>query len=165
MKNKIMQRMKSILIIFSLLVFVGCKEPVLKEPKNLIPQDQMVDILYDLALLNVVKYQNAAKMQEYKGTELEYVYKKYHIDSTRFVQSNSYYAADYKNYKDLFDQVKRRAESQKALLDTLVVRTERKALSSNKNKTIGSGKDSIAKTKAFKERMKAIGVENEGVVK
>ncbi|AWG21134.1 hypothetical protein FFWV33_06080 [Flavobacterium faecale] len=162
-KNKVMQRMRSIAIIFLLFLCVGCKEEVLKEPKNLIPKDKMVDILYDLALLNVVKYQNAAKMLEYKGNELEYVYKKYNIDSTRFVQSNSYYASDYKNYKEIFDQVKVRAESKKILLDTLLNRAERKTRSSNKN-GIPADKDSVAKTKRFKERMEAVEVGSEGVV-
>ncbi|MCG9792166.1 DUF4296 domain-containing protein [Flavobacterium algicola] len=155
--------MKKIGILLFLFFWVGCKDQVMEKPDNLIDKKEMVDILYDLSLLNVIRYQNAATLQKYKGTELEYIFKKYNIDSVQFSKSNSYYAADYKNYKDIFDQVKVRIESDLKKVDTLIRIKERAdSLKTKKSKTIKN--DSVAKKTNIKEKLEQAPVETEGVL-
>ena len=134
----------------------------MEQPENLIAKNEMMDILYDLSLLNVIKYQNTATLQQYKGTELEYIFKKYKIDSTQFVQSNSYYASDYKNYKEMFDQVKARVETKKTLLDSLIKKEERAKVLTKKRSAVGT--DTVAKKKSIKERLEQGTKETQGVL-
>ncbi|MCW2119184.1 DUF4296 domain-containing protein [Flavobacterium sp. 7A] len=154
--------MKKIGIIIFLFFWVGCKEEIVKKPDNLIDKNKMVDILYDLTLLNVVKYQYADTLKKYKGTELEYIFKKYQVDSLQFAKSNSYYAADYKHYKDMFDQIKDRIQSKKTVLDTLLNRKERADLLLNKKST--TAKDTAVKKKSIKERLEHAKKDTKGVL-
>jgi hypothetical protein len=41
-----------------LLLFASCKEDLVAKPDQLIAKDQMIDIMYDLAVLEGIKYQN-----------------------------------------------------------------------------------------------------------
>jgi hypothetical protein len=59
----------------------------------------MIDVMYDLSILDAIKYQNPASLETYKINPSQYIYKKYKIDSAQFAQSNIYYASNYKDYK------------------------------------------------------------------
>jgi hypothetical protein len=58
----------------------------------------MIDVMYDLSILDAIKYQNPASLETYKINPSQYIYKKYKID-TQFAQSNIYYASNYTDYK------------------------------------------------------------------
>jgi hypothetical protein len=99
---------KIIFFCFAILVF-GCKESAIEKPSNLIEKNKMVDILYDISLLEAVRSQNI------KGgistSEInQFIFKKYKIDSTQFVSSNKYYASDVEDYKKMFEKVKTKLE-------------------------------------------------------
>lgn len=95
------------LLLFSLM---GCNDTV-EKPKNLIAKDKMIDILYDISLLEAIKTQNINGGIRNK-TANEYLYKKYQVDSIQLAQSNKYYAADVEEYKKMFEEVKKRLETQ-----------------------------------------------------
>lgn len=97
---------KSVLIglLFSI---VGCNTA--EKPKNLIERDKMIDVLYDMSLLEAIKTQNINGGISNKDAN-EYVYKKYKIDSLQFAESNKYYAFDLDEYKKMFDEVKTRLQ-------------------------------------------------------
>ena len=59
----------------------------------------MVNIMYDLALLEAIKYQNPAVLDSNQIHPKQFIYKKYGVDSLQLAQNNVYYASDYKNYK------------------------------------------------------------------
>ena len=62
--------MRSFLLIF-ILILASCGEKVIEEPNDLIAKEKMVDILYDLALINAAKSTNP-KILEEKGEDVFY---------------------------------------------------------------------------------------------
>jgi Domain of unknown function (DUF4296) len=99
--------------IFALVFLIGCKKELVKEPKRLIDKEKMVDIIYDLSLIDGMKVQDPSLIDSLKMSTNQYIYKKYKIDSTQFAQSNSYYAADSKEYEKMYNKVKARIEKNK----------------------------------------------------
>jgi len=57
----------------------------------------MIDIIYDLAILEAAKSQTSGAYQYPKTTQ--FLKEKYKIDSLTFAQSTQYYASDMKEYK------------------------------------------------------------------
>ena len=109
-------------ILFLLLVsvaFASCKKNTVAKPAQLIEEGVMVNIIYDLTILEAVKYENAASLEANNIIPKEYIYKKYSIDSLQFAQNNQYYASDIDNYKKIYDQVKQKMEKKKASLDPI----------------------------------------------
>lgn len=111
---------KALSFLLIVIVFLSCKEEVITKPESLIEKGKMVNIMYDLALLEAIKYQNPTSLTSNKINTSEYIYKKYKIDSLQFAQSNVYYASNYTEYKGMFDQVIKRIDSRKVIVDSLV---------------------------------------------
>jgi CTP:phosphocholine cytidylyltransferase-like protein len=109
---------KSLPFFIVLMLLFGCKRQIVNEPKNLIDRETMVNILYDLSLLEAMQIENPSLMDSFKNNSNEYILKKYKIDSLQFIQSNSYYASDYKEYEKIYSQVKARIDLNKAELET-----------------------------------------------
>ncbi len=113
--------MKKILPFFMVLILlVGCKKELVKEPKRLIEREKMVNIIYDLSLLEAMKVENPGFMDSIKYTSNQYVFKKYKIDSVQFAQSNIYYAADYMEYEKIYTQIKARLDKEKTQVNSLI---------------------------------------------
>jgi len=100
---------KTLLLAF-LLVFISCANTV-EKPKKLIDKDKMVDILFDIALLEAVKSQNINGGISSKKAN-EFLFKKYQIDSLQWEENNKYYASDIEEYKKMYQEVKRRLEEE-----------------------------------------------------
>lgn len=81
---------------------VSCKQ-VIDKPEQLIERDVMVDIMYDLSILEAMKYPNPTTLDTFKINPREYILKSI-IDSLQFTKNNVYYAADYKGYKLMFEK-------------------------------------------------------------
>jgi len=119
--------MKKLLLLLTVLVgFMSCKEEVVHKPDNLIERDMMIDVMYDLSILDAIKYQNPASIDTFKINPSQYIFKKYKIDSLQFAQSNTYYASNYIDYKEMYDELIQRIEAKKTVLDSLVKREEKK---------------------------------------
>lgn len=109
--------MKKLLLFFILfLVIISCNNAIVTEPDNLIDDDVMVDIFYDLSILD------AARNSSYSnGTNSfianDYILKKYKIDSLQFAQSNKYYATDVAKYKRMFKKVRDRLTDKKTEIE------------------------------------------------
>lgn len=79
----------------------------MKKPKDLIPKDQMVDLLTDLMLANGgdnVKNLNLKRNTNY----FPFVFDKYQIDTVRFKESNYYYTSRIDDYDYILGEVKER---------------------------------------------------------
>ena len=126
---------KGVLFFILISLIFSCKEEVVKKPENLIEKDIMVDVMYDLALLEAIKYQSSNALQAHKINPDEYIYKKYKIDNTQFVRSNMYYASDYKEYKKMYDQINSRLKKNKSLLEEAIKNEKDKALLLKKKST------------------------------
>ena len=93
------------IIFFCVAIFaIGCNNSVIEKPSNLIEKDKMVDILYDISLLETIKNQGIKR--GFTQEEInQYILKKYKIDSLQLVSSNKYYASDAEEYKKMFEKV------------------------------------------------------------
>jgi hypothetical protein len=120
--------MKKGILFFALLVsFVGCrKEETVKAPKKLIDKAVMVNVFYDLALLEASKYQMMSKTEYQKISPKEFIFKKYKIDSAQFSQSNIYYASSIEEYKAMFEQVQKRLQTNSDKMDTIIKQKQKK---------------------------------------
>lgn len=101
-------------------LFVGCKEEVVNKPERLIEKDVMVNIMYDLSILEAIRNQNPASLDTFKINSRDYIFKKYKIDSAQFAKSNVYYASDYNEYKSMFEQISKRLEANTKSVDSLM---------------------------------------------
>lgn len=110
---------KNLFLLLVSVAFASCQKNTVAKPTKLIEQGVMVDIIYDLAILEAVKYENAASLEANHIVPKEYIYNKYRIDSLQFAQNNQYYASDIENYKKIYDQVKQKIERNKASLDPI----------------------------------------------
>ncbi|AYN06159.1 DUF4296 domain-containing protein [Flavobacterium sp. 140616W15] len=147
--------MKKIIIIISVLFFaVGCKKELVKKPERLVERDKMIDIMYDLSLLEAIKYQNPMSLDSCDTNPTRFILKKYKVDSLQFVKSNMYYAADYNGYKDMFDEVGSRLEKNEKKMDSLIkLENKKKQLLKKKSKIIK--KDSIKAKEGLVKAVKA----------
>ncbi len=113
--------MKHFFCIIVLIALFGCSgmdKP--KKPTNLIGKDKMTEIMYDVYILNAAKGVNR-KILELNGVmPLDYVYKKYNIDSLQFAESNTYYAYDTEGYSAMIENVRVTLQKNKDLYEQLV---------------------------------------------
>ncbi len=111
------------LIILAVLVLAACSGSV-KKPDNLVSEQTMVDVFYDLAVIDAMRSQQPARVNFAPNLQ-QYVYEKYDIDSLQFAESNRYYAADVERYRNMVQQVaKKLRDEQKALEDKTGVAPE-----------------------------------------
>lgn len=151
---------KVILFLAILTLFFSCKEDVVKKPKRLIEKDVMVDIMYDISILDAIRYQNPSSIDSFKINAKDFIFKKYKVDSLQFVNSNIYYSSDYEGYKIMFDQVVKRIDNQKTVADSLIKLEEKKLKKVKKIKrikkplaadTLSKGRKQFVKKNLIKE--------------
>jgi Domain of unknown function (DUF4296) len=102
--------MKKFTLIIALVFIISCNS-VVEKPDNLIDEDQMVDMIYDISLLDAMKSQGVVTQVTYPTTT-QFIKSKYKVDSLTFAKSSQYYAADYKKYKKMYEEVKQRLEEE-----------------------------------------------------
>lgn len=110
--------MKKHLILFTLLLLaISCQKALIEKPIKFIDEDKMVNILFDISILESIKQVNPTVLTERKITTGDYIYKKYQIDSLQFAQNDKYYASNVKNYAKMYDEVAKRIDNYKQQLD------------------------------------------------
>ena len=103
-----MKKLATLFLLFAILI--SCQKPAVPKPDNLIDEDAMVDIMYDISILEAIKSQKSAVLEANEINANTYIYKKYKIDSLQFANSDKFYASDIKKYKEIFDKVNKRME-------------------------------------------------------
>ena len=107
---------KGMLLLMLMITFVSCKKSVLEKPDNLIEEEMMINILYDLSIIEAIKATNPIALDKYGINPSTFVYQKYKIDSLQLAKSDRYYAVDVDRYSKMFDEVNKRLEEQKKAL-------------------------------------------------
>ena len=87
-----------------------------KPPENLISKEKMVDIIYDMTLINVAKGVNKTILENNGIIPEQYLFNKHSIDSMLFAKSNEYYSYDLKTYQTIYDNVKIKLEKNKKII-------------------------------------------------
>ncbi len=102
---------KTVLLLITLFFFVAsCKDSIVAKPNNLLDEDQMVSIIYDLSLLDALRNQNSTGTTKYP-TPTKFLEEKYKIDSSTFAKNTQYYAADIVKYKKIYQKVKSKLDA------------------------------------------------------
>ena len=141
-----------VFIILVLFLSVSCKKELVKEPAKLIEKEKMIDIIYDLSLLDAIKYQQPLSLDSVESNPTKFIFRKYKVDSLQFAKSNMYYAADYDSYKEMFDEINARLDKEKKSTEIKLKAEEKKAA---KAKKIADAKKAAeAKKKKLKETPK-----------
>ena len=104
----------AIILVFFL---TACAEEVIKKPENLIPSREMAQILYDIAIINAAKNTNPWILKENNVETMEYIYRKYGVDSSQFVLSDTYYASRPLEYEAIYKKVETRLAKEKDSLE------------------------------------------------
>lgn len=132
---------KIIALLTIVTLFVSCKDEVVNKPERLIEKDVMVDIMYDLSILEAIRNQNPASLDTFKINSRDYIFKKYKIDSVQFAKSNVYYASDYNEYKSMFEKISKRLEVNKNSIDSLVKLKKKNPIIKKRAKQAKIGRD------------------------
>lgn len=142
--------MKKIVSLFALVaLLVSCNKDLVEKPDNLIDKKVMGDILYDMSILDALKYQDPNSLYSNGINPKTYIFQKYKIDSLQFAKSNAYYAADYREYKKMYDVLNDRLKKEKTAVDLAIKKEEKKAAALKKAKA-KKVQDSIKKVKELK---------------
>lgn len=119
--------MKPLYAILIVALLAGCQDiQKTAKPDDLISKDKMVDVLTEISLLHGARSYNMNLLEEKGIDPNKYIYEKYDIDSLQLVRSNDYYAENYGDYEDIYNDVKARLEALKVEYDTLREREERR---------------------------------------
>ncbi len=109
--------MKRVVIFFILIVLYSCVEKVIEKPENLISEEKMTAILFDIALMQAAKSTNSSVLENNGIEIMPMIYDKYEIDSVQFVQSDLYYASVPLVYQSIYESVESRIEERRAKLE------------------------------------------------
>ncbi|MFT5242142.1 MAG: ABC-type Na+ efflux pump permease subunit [Glaciecola sp.] len=101
--------MKRILIFLIAISIIGCNyvdKPI--KPENLISEDKMVDVLYDVFILTSAKGTSKGILEANGIYPENYVFEKHKIDSLQFALSNEYYGFRVEEYESIIARVEER---------------------------------------------------------
>ena len=126
--------MKKIAVLWSAILVISCGNIKAKKPANLISEDRMVEVLYDVIIINTAKGVNKKLLQNNINNPINYIYRSHGIDSLQFAESNAYYTINTDKYKSIYDKVEMKLKAEKSQYEAIV--GERKRV-----------KDSIKKSK------------------
>ena len=99
---------------------------------EIISEKKMIDIIYDMALINVSKGINKRILENNGMKPQSYILKKYKIDSMLFVRSNNFYAKDLDKYLYIYDQVLKKLEKNRQLINDSIEKINLEVQQKNK---------------------------------
>lgn len=105
--------MKQLLFLFVTFFIVSCSKNPVPKPDNLLDEKTMVDILYDVSLLQAIEGSMPNKLMEHNIEMDQYIFKKYKIDSVTYRQNQMYYAGDARKFKKIYKKVLERLDKEK----------------------------------------------------
>lgn len=109
--------MKNIVFLFISLLVLSCSKNPVPKPDNLLDEEVMVDIIFDISVLQATDGSMPNKLFENNIKMDQYIFEKYKIDSLTYRQNQNYYAADARKYKKIYKKVIERLEEEKIKLD------------------------------------------------
>ncbi len=98
----------SILCFFILTSLFSCKEERYEKPDDLIGEEKMSDIVYDLSIFYAARGINFDKIKEQGLAPESFIYEKFEIDSAQFANSSVYYASKPNVYIKIYEKAQDR---------------------------------------------------------
>ena len=103
-----------------------------KKPKKLLSEEKMIEVLYDMSVLNSAKNINKMVLEKKGIAPVDFVYHKYGIDSAQFAESSAYYTYKSEVIQRIYDSVLGRLEKDKAFFEAIYAKEQAKEDSLNK---------------------------------
>ncbi len=112
--------MKPFIILFFIISFVSCDTNFsAPKPDNLLENQQMEDILYDIKFLAAAKSKKYKILKDNNVKVDSLIYQKYKIDSTTLHQNIAYYSThSLKTYKEMEHNIQLRFEAERKKIGT-----------------------------------------------
>ena len=108
--------MKKIIFFLIFLISFSCKYNEVPKPEKMLSEQQMEDIMYDLAILNAAKSSDIRVLEENNIIPTQFLYKRHKIDSLQLAQNSIYYAAQPEKYKRIIDRVGTRLKEEREII-------------------------------------------------
>ena len=97
-------------ILLALLMLSSCAQVEEAPPENLIGEEKMADLIFELAVLDAAKGFVSKDQKERIDLDADSFYQFHDIDSTQFTSSNAYYAKQPKAYLRIVSMAKTKLE-------------------------------------------------------
>ncbi len=110
--------MKKFLGIFVVVFIISCSKNPVPKPDNLLDDEVMTNILFDIAILQAADGTMTYRLAENNIKVNSFIYEKYKIDSATYYQNQKYYAADTRKYKKMYQEVLARLDEIKSSSET-----------------------------------------------
>ncbi|HEA29081.1 MAG TPA: DUF4296 domain-containing protein [Leeuwenhoekiella sp.] len=121
-------------ILLFVLLFAACQNVDRPEkPDNLIGEDELKDILYDVSLINAARDFSRGQLKNAGLEPNKFIYEKYDIDSLQFAKTVAYYSVDFNRYLKIWEDVSKRLENKRDEVDSLIQRTDSIRAAQGKN--------------------------------
>lgn len=120
-----MKKSVAILLIITGLVSCSHELEVLEVPKELIPEDTLEMVLYDLMALETytkMKHKNVNDFYILMKRSAQPILEKYHVDSTRYMLSMKYYSRNQEALMGIYTRLLEKVEAQNPDADSVVVK-------------------------------------------
>ncbi len=104
--------MKHLFFFVGIFFLVSCSNNPTPKPDNLLDEEVMVDIIFDISILQSADGAYTYKLAEANIEIDQYLFDKYKIDSTTYSQNQRYYASDPKKYKKIYKKVIEKLEQE-----------------------------------------------------
>lgn len=114
---------KGYILVMTALCIISCGRDVVEKPENLIEKDVMIDIYYDISILNSLKSTGVDKLESIDLQPDEFLFEKYGIDSTQLSKSSIYYTSNANLQLEMFTEVEQRLQR---LKDTVEARRNKR---------------------------------------
>lgn len=106
--------------ILSLAILTSCQNvDKIEAPKNLLSKSEMKDLIYDMVLLDAAVGVNNEKLKELDVEMLEFLSKKYGLDSTDLKQNIRYYNLKYDENIEIYEYAKDSIDKLKKVYDSI----------------------------------------------
>lgn len=125
--------MKNYIMISLVLLLFNCQmNEKYTDKSDIISEKKMINIIYDMALINVSKGINKRILENNGMKPQTYILKKYKIDSMLFVRSNNFYSKDLDKYLYIYDQVLKKLEKNRQLINDSIEKINLEVQQKNK---------------------------------
>lgn len=113
--------MKKLLIIGMAITILSCdrtEKPSV--PDNLLSKEKMVEVLYDVYILNAAKGASKTVLEKNGIFPEDYVFKKHNIDSLQFAESNAYYGFYVEEYESILSRLEQKIDADRVTYQALI---------------------------------------------
>jgi len=97
--------MKKLILLGILILTFACSSKDNTKPNNLMSEDEMVDLLFDINVINSSRAYNNRSDLNYYNINDSLLFNKHEIDCLKFVNSNFYYASNPKQYLKIYSKL------------------------------------------------------------